>query len=384
MRRFQTGRYDLWFVTLPLLDIGAQHAPIRDALVAALARVVDSNRFILGAEVEAFERDLADRLGVVDAIGVSSGTDALLVALMALGVGRGDEVITSTYSFFASAGSIARLGATPVLVDVQPDTFNIDPNGVAAAVTSRTRAIIPVHLFGQPADLHPIINTAVKAGVPIIEDAAQAIGAVYDGHLVGSLGALGCFSFFPSKNLGALGDAGLVTAMSAELGRTIRSLRNHGMEPKYVHRLIGGNFRLDAMQAAVLRVKLPYLDRWTEARRRNAARYRALFDSAGLTQRVRLPAEAPNRTHIYNQFVIRVDDRDRLRQHLDAQEIGTEIYYPVPFHLQECFASLGYRPGSFPNAEAAARESLALPIYGELSEAQQAAVVDAIARFYRG
>jgi dTDP-4-amino-4,6-dideoxygalactose transaminase len=384
LRRFETGRYDLWFVTLPLLDIGAQHAPIRDALVAALARVVDSNRFILGAEVEAFERDLADRLGVIDAIGVSSGTDALLVALMALGVGRGDEVITSTYSFFASAGSIARLGATPVLVDVQPDTFNIDPNGVAAAVTSRTRAIIPVHLFGQPADLHPIINTAVKAGVPIIEDAAQAIGAVYDGHLVGSLGTLGCFSFFPSKNLGALGDAGLVTAMSAELGRTIRSLRNHGMEPKYVHRLIGGNFRLDAMQAAVLRVKLPYLDRWTEARRRNAARYRALFDSAGLTQRVRLPAEAPNRTHIYNQFVIRVDDRDRLRQHLDAQEIGTEIYYPVPFHLQECFASLGYRPGSFPNAEAAARESLALPIYGELSEAQQAAVVDAIARFYRG
>jgi dTDP-4-amino-4,6-dideoxygalactose transaminase len=369
---------------VPLLDIGAQHAPIRDALVAALARVVDSNRFIMGAEVEAFERDLADRLGVVDAIGVSSGTDALLVALMALGVGRGDEVITSTYSFFASAGSIARLGATPILVDVQPDTFNIDPDAVAAAVTSRTRAIIPVHLFGQPADLHPIINTAVKAGVPVIEDAAQAIGAVYDGHVVGSLGALGCFSFFPSKNLGALGDAGLVTAMSADLAQMIRSLRNHGMEPKYVHRLVGGNFRLDAMQAAVLRVKLPYLERWTEARRRNAARYRALFDSAGLTPRVRLPAEAANRTHIYNQFVIRVDDRDLLRKHLDARGIGTEIYYPVPFHLQECFASLGYRPGAFPNAEAAARESLALPIYGELTEPQQAAVVDAIARFYRG
>ena len=369
---------------MPLLDIGAQHAPIRDTLVAALARVVDSNRFILGPEVEAFEREIADQLGVVDAIGVSSGTDALLVALMALGIGQGDEVITSTYSFFASAGSIARLGATPILVDVQPDTFNIDPEGVAAAINSRTRAIIPVHLFGQPADLHPIINSAVTAGVAVVEDAAQAIGAVYDGHLVGSMGAMGCFSFFPSKNLGAFGDAGLVTAMSAELARTIRSLRNHGMEPKYFHRLIGGNFRLDAMQAAVLRVKLPYLDRWTEARRRNAARYRALFDSAGLTQRVRLPVEATNRTHIYNQFVIRVDDRDSLRTHLDARGIGTEVYYPVPFHLQECFASLGYRPGAFPNAEAAARESLALPIYGELTEAQQAAVVDAIARFYRG
>jgi dTDP-4-amino-4,6-dideoxygalactose transaminase len=384
LRRLETGRYDLWFVTVPLLDIGAQHAPIRDALVAALARVVDSNRFIMGPEVEAFEREVADQLGVADAIGVSSGTDALLVALMALGIGQGDEVITSTYSFFASAGSIARLGATPILVDVQPDTFNIDPEGVAAAITSRTRAIIPVHLFGQPADLHPIINSAAKAGVPVVEDAAQAIGAVYDGHLVGSMGAIGCFSFFPSKNLGALGDAGLVTTMSTELARTIRSLRNHGMEPKYFHRLIGGNFRLDAMQAAVLRVKLPHLDRWTGARRRNAARYRALFDSAGLSQRVRLPVEATNRTHIYNQFVIRVEDRDLLRTHLDAHGIGTEVYYPVPFHLQECFASLGHRPGAFPNAEAAARESLALPIYGELTEVQQAAVVDVIARFYRG
>ena len=369
---------------MPLLDIGAQHAPIRDALVAALARVVDSNRFIMGAEVEALERDLADRLGVADAIGVSSGTDALLVALMALGIGPGDEVITSTYSFFASAGSVARLGAKPVLVDVQPDTFNIDPAAVAEAVTDRTRAIIPVHLFGQPADLHPIINTAVKAGVPVIEDAAQAIGAVYDGHLVGSMGAVGCFSFFPSKNLGALGDAGLVTAMTAALGQTIRSLRNHGMEPKYYHRLVGGNFRLDAMQAAVLRVKLPHLERWTEGRRTNAARYRALFADAGLTDVVRLPIEAPNRTHIYNQFVIRVDRRDDLRNHLDANGIGTEVYYPVPFHLQECFANLGYRRGAFPHAEAAARDSLALPIYGELTEQQQAAVVDAIARFYRG
>ena len=384
LRRVEARGYDLWFVIVPLLDIGAQHAPIRDALIGALARVLDSNRFIMGAEVEALERELADRLGVVDAIGVSSGTDALLVALMALGIGPGDEVVTSTYSFFASAGSVSRLGATPVFVDVQPETFNLDPAAVAAAMTSRTRAIIPVHLFGQPADLHPIINTAVRAGVAVIEDAAQAIGAVYDGHLVGSMGALGCFSFFPSKNLGALGDAGLVTTMSPAMGKTIRSLRNHGMEPKYVHRVVGGNFRLDAMQAAVLRVKLPHLEPWTAARRRNAARYRALFENARLTECVRLPLEAPNRTHIYNQFVIRVDDRDGLRKHLDANGIGTEVYYPVPFHLQECFANLGYRPGAFPHAEAAARESLALPIYSELTETQQSAVVNAISRFYRG
>ena len=384
LRAFEAQGYDPWFVTVPLLDIGAQHAPIRDALVAALARVVDSNRFIMGAEVETLERELADRLGVIDAIGVSSGTDALLAALMAFGIGPGDEVITSTYSFFASAGSVARLGAKPVLVDIQPATFNLDPDAVAAAVSTRTRAIIPVHLFGQPADLHPIVSTAIKAGVPVIEDAAQAIGAAYDGHLVGSLGALGCFSFFPSKNLGALGDAGLVTAMTAELGKTIRRLRNHGMEPKYVHHLVGGNFRLDAMQAAVLRVKLPYLDRWTQMRQVNAARYRALFANAGLTDVVRLPVEAPNRTHIYNQFVIRVDQRDDLRKHVDARGIGTEIYYPVPFHLQECFSGLGYRQGAFPNAEAAARESLALPIYGELTEAQQAAVVEAISGFYGG
>ncbi|MGH9172842.1 MAG: DegT/DnrJ/EryC1/StrS family aminotransferase, partial [Vicinamibacterales bacterium] len=346
-------------MTVPLLDIGAQHAPIRGALLAAVARVVDSNRFILGAEVEALERELADATGVAETIGVSSGTDALLAALMALGVGPGDEVITSTYSFFASAGAIARLGATPVLVDIQPDTFNIDPKAVAAAVTPRTRVIIPVHLFGQPADLHPIINTAVSSGVAVVEDAAQAIGATYDGHQVGSLGAFGCFSFFPSKNLGALGDAGLVTTMSADLGRTLRMLRNHGMEPKYLHRIVGGNFRLDAIQAAMLRVKLPYLEQWTQARQLNAARYRALVASAGLADLVRLPAEAPNRTHIYNQFVIRVPDRDRLRAHLDASGIGTEIYYPVPFHLQDCFAHLGYRAGAFPEAEAAARESMA-------------------------
>jgi len=384
LHRLGAARYDPWFVTVPLLDIGAQHAPIREALLAAITRVIDSNRFIMGAEVDRLERELADAIGVTEAVGVSSGTDALLVALMALGIGPGDEVITSTYSFFASAGVVARLGATPVLVDIQPDTFNLDPNAVAATITTRTRAIIPIHLFGQPADLHPIINTAIKAGIPIVEDAAQAIGATYDGHQVGTLGAFGAFSFFPSKNLGALGDAGLVTTMSADLARKVRALRNHGMDPKYIHHVIGGNFRLDAIQAAVLRVKLPHLDQWTMARRRNAARYRALFADAGLTDIVRMPLEAPQRTHIYNQFVVRVADRDRLRTHLEACGIGTEVYYPVPFHLQECFAHLGYRAGAFPEAEAAARESLALPIYGELSEAQQAAVVDAIARFYRG
>jgi dTDP-4-amino-4,6-dideoxygalactose transaminase len=369
---------------MPLLDLQAQHAPLRDELLAAVVRVYDSQRFINGPEVEALERELADLIGVPDAVGVSSCTDALLAALMAFGIGRGDEVITSTYSFFATAGAIVRLGATPVLVDIEPDTFNIDAKAVAAAMTSRTKAIIPVHLYGQPADLHPIINTAVTTGAFVIEDAAQAIGATYDGHQVGSFGAFGCFSFFPTKNLGCFGDGGLVTSTNTQLTRRIRLLRNHGMEPKYYHHMVGGNFRLDAIQAAVLRVKLPHLDTWTQARQRNAARYRALFADAALGDIVRLPVEAPRRTHIYNQFVIRVPDRNRLRAHLDAAGIGTEVYYPVPFHLQRCFADLGYAAGAFPEAEAAARESLALPIYGELSEAQQAAVVAAIGRFYRG
>lgn len=372
------------FVTVPLLDLAAQHAPLRDELLAAVTRVVDSQRFINGPEVEALERDLADLIGVPEAVAVSSGTDALLASLMAFGIGRGDEVITSTYSFFATAGSVVRLGAKPVLVDIEPDTFNIDPAAVAAAMTPRTKAIIPVHLFGQPADLHPIINTAVQTSAFVIEDAAQAIGATYDGHQVGSFGAFGCFSFFPSKNLGCFGDGGLVTSTNTQLTRRIRLLRNHGMEPKYYHHMVGGNFRLDALQAAVLRVKLPHLESWTAARQRNAARYRMLFADAGLTDIVRLPVEAPRRTHIYNQFVIRVGERDRLRAQLEGRGIGTEIYYPVPFHLQRCFADLGYKAGAFPHAEAAARESLALPIFGELTEAQQAEVVGAISHFYRG
>jgi dTDP-4-amino-4,6-dideoxygalactose transaminase len=369
-------------VAVPLLDLEAQHAPLRDALLGAITRVVDSQRFINGPEVEALEIELAGRLGVEHAVAVSSGTDALLATLMAFGIGPGDEVVTSTYSFFATAGSIARLGATPVLVDIDGDTYNIDPAAAIAALTPRTKAVIPVHLFGQPADLHPIINAVVRSGAFIIEDAAQAIGATYDGHTVGSFGAYGCFSFFPSKNLGCFGDGGLVTTKNRQLARRIQLLRNHGMEPKYYHHMVGGNFRLDALQAAVLRVKVPHLDSWTSARQRNAERYRALFAEAGLTDIVRLPVEAPGRTHIYNQFVVRVADRDRLRMHLSGQGIGTEVYYPVPFHLQKCFADLGYSQGAFPRAEAAAKQTLALPIYGELTEGQQAEVVNAMKAFF--
>jgi dTDP-4-amino-4,6-dideoxygalactose transaminase len=369
-------------VAVPLLDLEAHHAPLRQALLAAITRVVDSQRFIGGPEIDALEHELAGLLGVEYAVAVSSGTDALLATLMAFGIGHGDEVVTSTYSFFATAGAIARLGAKPVLVDIDADTYNIDPDAAVAAMTPRTKAVIPVHLFGQPADLHPLINGLVRTEALLIEDAAQAIGATYDGHTVGSFGAYGCFSFFPSKNLGGFGDGGLVTTKNLQLARRIRLLRNHGMEPKYYHHMVGGNFRLDALQAAVLRVKLPHLDGWTSARQRNARRYRALFAEAGLTDIVTLPVEAPNCTHIYNQFVIRVADRDRLRAHLDARGIGTEIYYPVPFHLQKCFASLGYAQGAFPRAEAAAKETLALPIYSELTEAQQAEVVNGVKSFY--
>jgi dTDP-4-amino-4,6-dideoxygalactose transaminase len=371
-------------VPVPLLDLNAQYDPLRTALLDAITRVCDSQRFIHGPEVEGLERELEAYLGVQHAIGVSSGTDALLAALMAVGVGPGDEVVTPTYSFFATAGCVARLGARPVLVDIEPDTFNIDTAAAIAAITPRTRAIVPVHLFGQSADLMPLVNAAATHGVPIIEDAAQAIGARYHDHAVGALGAIGCFSFFPSKNLGAFGDAGFVSTNDERLARQLRLLRNHGMDPKYYHHIVGGNFRLDAIQAAVLRVKLPHLDTWTAGRQQNAQRYRALFADAQLTETLQLPVEAPNRTHIYNQFVIRVPDRDRLKAHLDAAGIGTEVYYPVPFHLQKCFASLGYRAGAFPQAEAAAHDSIALPIYPELTEAQQATVVETIKSFYQG
>jgi dTDP-4-amino-4,6-dideoxygalactose transaminase len=367
-------------IEVPLLDLGAQWAGIRDETLAAITRVCDSQRFILGPEVEALEAELAASIGVPHAVGMSSGTDALLAALMALGIGPGDEVITSTYSFFATAGSIVRVGARPVLVDIDPVSFNIDAAAVASAVTPRTRAIMPVHLYGQCADMAQLVPTAARAHVPIIEDAAQALGSRIGERQAGTFGVAACFSFFPSKNLGAFGDAGLVTSTDAALAEQLRLVRNHGAERQYFHRIIGGNFRIDALQAAVLRVKAPHLSRWTEGRRRNAERYRALVADAGLADRIGLPIELPGHHHIYNQFVVRVPRRDRVKEALAARRIGTAIYYPVPFHLQDCFANLGYRRGAFPLAEAAAAETLALPIYPELTEAQQAAVVAALGR----
>ena len=363
---------------VPLLDLQAQYAPIRDEILSALTRVCDSQRFILGPEVDALERDLVSQLEAGDAIAVSSGTDALLAAMMALGIGPGDDVLTTTYSFFATAGCISRLGATPRLVDIDPATYNLAPDAVRAAITPQTRAIIVVHLYGQCADMDPILDAARDAGIPVIEDAAQAIGARYHGRQAGSMGAIGCFSFFPSKNLGAFGDGGLITTRDEQLAREVRLLRNHGAEPKYIHQRIGGNFRLDALQAAVLRVKLPHLARWSEMRRANAVTYAELMHAAGLSGRVRLPVEVPGHAHIYNQFIIRIAERDRVRAVLTQRGIGTEIYYPVPFHLQPCFADLGYARGDFPHAEQAADETLALPIYGELTRDQQARVVAAL------
>jgi dTDP-4-amino-4,6-dideoxygalactose transaminase len=363
---------------VPLLDLHAQYVPLRAEILAAIERVCDSQRFIMGPEITAFEEEMARMLGVGHAVSVSSGTDALLLALMALDIRAGDEVVTSTYSFFATAGAIARLGAKPVLVDIDETTFNLDPERVAAALTPRTKAIIPVHLFGLSADMDPILDVAARAYIPVVEDAAQAIGASYKSRLLGGLGAAGCFSFFPSKNLGAFGDAGLFVTNDDALAKQARLLRTHGMEPRYYHQAVGANFRMDALQAAILRVKAPHLAEWTSRRRANAARYRTLFRDAGLLDKVTLPNEPPDRWHIFNQFVIRTTDRDGLKAHLDERGIGTEIYYPVPFHLQPCFAGLGHRRGDFPRAERAAAESLALPIYGELIPAQQEAVVSAI------
>jgi dTDP-4-amino-4,6-dideoxygalactose transaminase len=364
---------------VPLLDLEAQYRPLRDELLAAVTRVCDSQRFIMGPEVEGLEKELAEYLGVREAVTVSSGTDAILAVLMALKVGPGDEVITSTYSFFATAGCVARVGATPVLVDIDPVTYNIDPVALRAALSPRTRAIIPVHLYGLCAEMDPILEMAREANVPVIEDAAQAIGATYRGRQAGSMGTAGCLSFFPSKNLGAFGDAGLVTTNDAALGHDVRLLRNHGADPKYYHKRIGANFRMDAIQAAVLRVKLPHLARWTDMRRANAKTYDRLFAEAGVAAEITLPVEPAGRRHIFNQYVVRVRDRDRVRATLAERGIATEIYYPVPFHLQECFAPLGYTRGDFRKAEAAADSTIALPIYGELTPEQQAAVVAALA-----
>jgi dTDP-4-amino-4,6-dideoxygalactose transaminase len=368
-------------VVVPLLDLTAQYAPIRTEILDAITRVCDSQRFIMGPEVEALEREMAAAIGIDHAIAVSSGTDAILSVLMALGIGPGDEVITPTYSFFATAGCVSRVGGTPVFVDVDPVTLNVDPDAISRAITGRTRAIMPVHLYGLCADMDRILQIGRDAGVPVIEDAAQAIGATIGDRQAGTMGMAGCFSFFPSKNLGAFGDAGLVVTRDAGLAQELTLLRNHGAEPKYHHSRIGGNFRLDAIQAAVLRVKLPHLPAWTSARQRNAETYRRLFDRAGLTDRVRLPVEPGGFTHIYNQFVIRADRRDDLRAHLTAEGIGTEIYYPVPFHRQACFANVPSSTLEFPVADRAAATTLALPIYGELTPDQLEQVVSSVASF---
>ena len=376
-------------MNVPLIDLQAQYAPIRDELIAAVTRVCDGQQFILGREVELLERELAAMLGVRHAVGVSSGTDGLLVAMMALGIGSGDDVITSTYTFFATAGSAARLGAKPVFVDIDPLTYNIDASAVAAAITPRTKAIIPVHLFGLSADLDPLLQ-AVRAAeipgmpvIPVIEDACQAFGARYKDRPVGSIGTVGCYSFFPSKGLGGFGDGGLVVTNDEGLGERVRRLRVHGAQPKYSHKIVGGNFRLDALQAAVLRVKAPHVPTWCEARRSNAERYGRLFQEVDVTGcGVVLPAEPSGCYHTYSQYAIRTLRRDELRSHLESCGVGTAVYYPLPLHLQECFKDLGYQVGSFPHAEAAAQETLALPMYGELTEEQQGYVVRSIAEFF--
>ncbi|MBX6313142.1 MAG: DegT/DnrJ/EryC1/StrS family aminotransferase [Isosphaeraceae bacterium] len=373
-------------ISVPALDLKAQYRTIRAEIDAAVRSVLESQHFVLGPEVAGFEAEIAQHLGVAQAIGCASGSDALLLPLLAWGIGPGDEVLTSPYSFFATAGAIWRLGAKPVFVDIEPDTYNLDPSRLEAAITPRTRAIIPVHLYGQAADMDPVLAIARRHGLKVLEDAAQAIGAAYQGRNSGTMGDAAAFSFYPSKNLGAYGDAGMVTTPDPDLAQQIARLRVHGMEPKYHHHEVGYNARLDALQAAVLRVKLRHLDAWTAARREAADRYRELFRSHGLADAVLLPIERPGHFHVYNQFVIRLAaaDRDALRAHLTERRIGTEIYYPIPLHLQTCFAPLGYRPGDFPNAEAAAQQTLALPIYPELTEEQQRYVVGSIADYLRG
>ena len=385
---------------VPLLDLKPQYKSLKKEIDETLIRVAESQYFILGPEMDKMEKAFCDYLGSKYAFGISSGTDALLIALMAIDIKPGDEVIVPTFSFFATAGVVSRLNAIPVLVDSDPVTFNIDPAEVEKKITAKTKAIIPVHLFGQSCAMNEIMAIARKRNIKVIEDAAQAIGVQYkDGSFVGTIGDIGCFSFFPSKNLGCFGDGGLVTTNDPHLGERLRILRVHGGEPKYYHKIIGGNFRLDALQAAILSVKLPHLDSWSEKRRKNAETYTKLFITKGLAveegktkfddkNKVLLPkavyrdkGDTVKNYHIYNQFIIRVEKRDELRKYLTEKEIGTEIYYPVPFHMQECFAYLGNKPGDFPFAEQAANTSIALPIYPELTLEQQTFVVDTIKEF---
>ena len=368
---------------VPLLDLKAQYETIRDEIRAAVDRVLESQHFILGPEVEALEREVAAysqcRLG----IGVSSGTDALLVALMAIGLKPGDQVITTPYTFLATAGSVSRLGGVPIFVDIQPGTFNIDPNQIESKLLPRTRAIIPVHLFGRIADMDAIMEIANRRGIRVIEDAAQAIGAEHKGRRAGSIGHLGCFSFYPTKNLGGIGEGGMVTTNDQDLAERLRLFRHHGFRSKYHSEVIGGNFRLDEIQAAVLRVKLKHLDKWTEGRRRNAGLYRKLFDTGWLSlhPELSLPPDDSAGRHIHNQFVIRHKKRDGLMSHLKDRGIGSEIYYPEALHLQGCFKPLGGRPGDFPQSELAAAEALALPVYPELTDEMLSYVVSSVKEF---
>jgi dTDP-4-amino-4,6-dideoxygalactose transaminase len=409
---------------IPFVDLRTQYVEIAEEVQRAVDVVFESQRFILGPNVKRLEEQIAAYSNVRYGIGVSSGTDALLISLMALDVGRGDGVITTPFSFFATAGVVARLGAKPVFVDIDPDTYNVDPEKLRELLEARCdvdrktgksvdrktgsliQAVIPVHLYGQCADMDPIMEVAEKAQVDIIEDAAQAIGAIYyskrpeaKGQVLeerpgtsgegprtacraGSMGRLGCFSFFPTKNLGGFGDAGMVVTDDEPMAEKIRVLRVHGSQPKYHHHLIGGNFRLDELQAAVLSVKFLHLERWTEARRGNAQRYDRLFEETGLTEHIHLPVIEGGNRHIFNQYVIRVPHRDKLREFLHAKGVGTEVYYPIPLHLQKCFEYLGYKKGDLPESERAAEETLALPIYPELSPEQQEYVVDQIKNFY--
>jgi dTDP-4-amino-4,6-dideoxygalactose transaminase len=381
-------------VAVPLLDLKPQYLALKPEIDAAVADVIASQYFILGPAVEKFETACADYCNTAHAIGVSSGTDALIVAMMAMGIGEGDEVITSPYTFFGTVGSIVRLGATPVFVDIEPGTFNIDVAKIEAVITDKTRAIAPVHLFGQMADMRAINRLAREHDLLVIEDAAQAIGAKQHGHPACSFGHMGCLSFFPTKNLGGFGDGGMVVCDDDEYAGIIRQLRNHGMEPKYFHSRIGGNFRLDALQAAVLDVKLKHLNSWHEQRRENAALYHKLSSDAGINRSVDLldsgdlkggiilPTETDGNYHIYNQFIIYSDQRDALIDHLRANNVGCEIYYPLALHEQECFRLLGYKKGDFPHSERAAAMSLALPIFPDLSTDQITRVVEVIADFF--
>ncbi len=370
-------------MTVPLLDLRPQYLSIKDEIDEAVRKVVESQRFILGPEVEALENEIAQYCGCKYAVGVSSGTDALLVSLMALGISRGDEVITTPFTFFATIGSIMRVGASVVLADIEPDTFNIDSTRVERLITRKTKAIIPIHLFGQCADMDSLLKIAKESNIPIIEDAAQAIGAEFNGRRAGGMGAFGCFSFYPSKNLGAFGDAGIITCNDAEVAERLRILRNQGTEQKYNHTLLGGNFRLDAMQAAVLRVKLKYLEAWTEQRRANANYYTEHLHETGVAGREVIPPPIVHERHVFNQYVIRAQNRDGLRAFLKDNGIDTEIYYPKPMHLQECFLNGNYKEGDFPVTEESCRTTLALPIYPELLESQKRYVVSKIAEYYK-